>query len=796
MRKFLRSKLLLFLLFSTILSPLFAQEEPTAPVQKLSGTLSSATNGQPLESVVVLLIQDLDTTSTITDSLGRYTFETVAVGRVNLAFQLLGYQPEVVNGVLIEAGREAIVDFALYEQTEELQAIVLEACDIILPDYPILYVNPEEVRRYPANFFDPGRFATQYPGLTIANDQGNAISVRGTSPAFFRWRLEGIEIVNPNHTANAGTFGDRATVGAGGINMLSNEAMSAAQAYRASDLPMHFDNTVSGMLDMRYRKGYPHGRQSMVSAGLLGLEVSTEGPLSRESGASYLVHYRYSFTGLLNALGIDFGEEDIRFQDLSFNLHLPSKKMGTFGLFGIGGTSSNLYESEAPLESVEVEKELQLIDFSSRTGILGLKHIISFGGNTTWNTRVGFSATGTYRDATDRLVDAPLSINDSDSLEQQVLFANSFLQWTTEGYDVLTLGVNYMQRYSMISSSFERGLDTVKTYGVRSGLDQTLSVIRAYGSWKKYLGQWEFNLGLNANWYDENNEFHPGLRVYGQYTLPGAKHRWKAGYQSLSQLPPAVASSVFVGSEDEEPAVFPLMKTEGLFVDYFLHLSNQARFYAGVYHNIYYNMPQSLDPGFGFSAFNQLEQWQIYNTDIGSEGEGRTYGLEVSLHKSLDASWYYILSGSLYRSLYVNATGRELPSQFDRKFYFSGTVGREWTIRSIAEKQTDLGFSFRTVVAGGLQVAPILEDESAELGFTVFDHIDGYTEQLPIFYRLDLQLYLVWEKAGFSQRLSIDIHNLTNRQNTAFYYYDNVAGEVREQFQLGLVPVITYRFYF
>jgi hypothetical protein len=796
MERLLPICVVLAFLFSVFPASVTAQEITKGPTQTVRGIVTNAADGRPLAAVLVQLSQGDSISVFQTDSLGAYVFENIPAGRVNLSFELLGFRSASQEGVLVESGRSSIVNMSMYPQTAELQTIVVKAVDIVQLVYPVLFVDPEEVRRFPANFFDPGRFVTQYPGLTSTNDQGNAISVRGTSPAFFRWRLEGIEIVNPNHTANAGTFGDRATVGAGGVNMLSNQAMSAAQAYRVSDLPMQFDNTVGGMLDMRYRNGNNQERETTASVGLLGLEIATEGPLAKGSDASYLVHYRYSFTGLLGALGVNFGEEDIRFQDLSFNLHLPTQKLGNFGIFGIGGTSANLYETDVALEEVTDEKELQNIDFRSRTGIVGLKHKVRLGNSVNWVSRVGLSATATTREANDRFENLPLSFNDVDSLQEQLLFANTYFRWLTEGNDAITVGANFLQRNAVITAGLNRMVDSLPTYNVRSELDQQLQLVRFYGNWEKYFGNWDFALGFNGSWYPAGNEFHPGIRVSGQYTLPGDKHRLKGGYQSMAQLPPAIASSVFASNPEQEPEVFPLMKTEGLFLDYFWNWSNNTRFYAGLYHNIFYNLPQSLDPAFGFSAFNQLEQWRVYPVDIGSEGEGRTYGLEVSLHKHLAQDWYYIVSGSLYRSFYTNATGRELPSQFDRLYNATGTIGREWTLAADAERKTIIGGSFRTVVAGGLRVAPIIEDDSAALGFTNFDLSDGFTDQLNTFFRCDFQAYIAWNKTGFSQRLSIDIHNLTNQQNVAFYYFDNVAGEIRERYQLGLVPVISYRFSF
>src|SRR6185437_3175630 len=55
---------------------------------------------------------------------------------------------------------------------------------------------------------------------------------------------------------------------------------------------------------------------------------------------SYIVDFRYSALILFNLLGINFGYSAIpQYSDLSFKLNFPTKKFGTFSVFGIGGPS-------------------------------------------------------------------------------------------------------------------------------------------------------------------------------------------------------------------------------------------------------------------------------------------------------------------------------------------------------------------------------------------------------------------------------------------------------------------------
>jgi len=70
---------------------------------------------------------------------------------------------------------------------------------------------------------------------------------------------------------------------------------------------------------MRFRKGNNEKNGYTFKAGLLGLDLSAEGPI-KKGQSSFLFNYRYSTLGILNALGFHLTDEreDNNFQDLSF----------------------------------------------------------------------------------------------------------------------------------------------------------------------------------------------------------------------------------------------------------------------------------------------------------------------------------------------------------------------------------------------------------------------------------------------------------------------------------------------
>jgi hypothetical protein len=105
----------------------------------------------------------------------------------------------------------------------------------------------EETQRYAAAVNDPGRMVISYAGVVSADDGNNEISIRGNSPNGLLWRMEGIEIPNPNHFSSVGSSG-------GGISILNAQLLSNSD-FMTGAFAAEYGNALSGVFDLRLRKG-------------------------------------------------------------------------------------------------------------------------------------------------------------------------------------------------------------------------------------------------------------------------------------------------------------------------------------------------------------------------------------------------------------------------------------------------------------------------------------------------------------------------------------------------------------
>jgi hypothetical protein len=94
---------------------------------------------------------------------------------------------------------------------------------------------------------------------------------------------------------------------------------------------------------------------------------------------------------------------------------------------------------------------------------------------------------------------------------------------------------------------------------------------------------------------------------------------------------------------------------------------------------------------------------------------------------------------------------------------------------------------------GGQRQMQIDEAASTIAGTTIFDQSQGYNVILPGYKRLDLRLSWRKAKANSTRTVSLDIQNLAGIQNVAGYYFDTFKQKVMTRYQLGFIPVLTWR---
>jgi hypothetical protein len=392
--------------------------------QNIRGSVIDKLSRTSLIGANVQIMNSVHNQGTIADVNGNYLLAGIAPGRYEIKISYLGYKNVLVPNIVVSSGKETIVDVSMEEDLKVLNEVVVSGNqkDKTINDLAAistLQFTTEEVNRYAGGRSDPARLAANFAGFSVPDDSRNDIVIRGNSPVGVLWRINGMNVTNPNHFASVGTTGG--AVSALNTNMLKNSD------FLTSAFPAEYGNATSGVFDLGFRNGNTKERETTLQFGLItGLEATTEGPISEENGSSYLVGYRYSLAGVANAVGIDYGTTAIpSYQDLTFNINSGNTTFGRFTLFGIlaassikidGGNSGSLYGGRDGH------------DFSSQIDIAGLNHFLLLNTNSFLSSSVGvnYSKTNTVDYATDRITSTSYSKGETKFAKTGFNFSTSY----------------------------------------------------------------------------------------------------------------------------------------------------------------------------------------------------------------------------------------------------------------------------------------------------------------------------------------------------------------------------------
>ena len=741
--------------------------------QTIGGKVKNKISQKPLAGANVSIFKSNQlVVGSVTDSLGNFQIKNVSPGRYKLSISFTGFS-SYEDELLVISGKESTININLTESSTVLKEVEVRA-SALEATAGVTSISMEKSMRVPANFFDPVRMATSYPGVVAANDQSNSIVVKGYSPNGLLWRLQGLDIVSPNHLANAGTFSDKPAANGGGVNVLSAQLLDRTDFYSGA-LPANYGNALSGVMDMKLRAGNKNKMQYTAQASLIGMDISAEGPLDKSKRTSFIANYRYSTVGLLSQMGVNFGDEIINFQDFSFHLDQQQKKGGTLSVFGFGGLSSNKFKAK-PADEWKEEKDHNTINYDGK--VYGLGFVNQFKSFERLNVSFGASLSGQSqeRNAQSEVVSRPDIYIFSDQYSNNKALFSSFLKalYKLSSRGTLETGImaNYLDNKLVSTTITPLYFDTFypSVNGKVNGM-----MWQPYATWSQRFGaSWKLNAGVRYVNFSYNKASSVEPRFSIAHSLPKGALTFSYGLTGQWQQ---LQTYLQYGNQNLE-----LTKAHQFIAEFKHTFAKDLRFVSNVYYHRVFNVPVQPNT-VSYSALNQFEDFS--RPGLQNTGRGLNYGVEALVEKRYYSQVYFMMSGSLYRSEY-NATGYY--TRFNGRFTSSFLAGKEWQ-----KKRNTFSMNTRILYLGGLREAPIDAPLSSAVGSTQYNYQNGYSLQLPDYFRTDLRLSWRKNKPGYTRTFSLDIQNVLNTQNVAYHYYDTFLQDVKTKYQLGIVPVLVYR---
>ena len=175
-----------------------------------------------------------------------------------------------------------------------------------------------------------------------------------------------------------------------------------------------------------------------------------------------------------------------------------------------------------------------------------------------------------------------------------------------------------------------------------------------------------------------------------------------------------------------------------------------------------------------------------------NSGTGENKGVELTLEKFLNKGFYYLVTASVFDAGYRGYDGVWRNSAFNNNFVFNALTGYEWRVGSKSLLSVDL----KMVYAGGHRKLPIDEEQSLADDALRYRWSESYNERFPDYFRLNGRITFRLNRNSFDHEWGLDLQNMTNRENIFIQNWDNNKQEVVTHYQMGFMPMMTYRIYF
>lgn len=777
------------------LAPVYGQ----TLTQTIRGRVIDTDAKTPLVGATIIVLDTDPVVGTVTDPDGEFHLPGIPVRRQGIKVSYVGYREKVLNNLMVVSGKELVLNIELEEKIQEVDEVVVKAWS--RKDQPINDMASvsarsftiEETERFAGSLGDPAKLVANYAGVVYAGDSRNDIVIRGNSPMGLLWRLDEVEIPNPNHFAALGTTG-------GAISMVNNNLLTNSD-FLTGAFPAEYGNATAGVFDLKLRSGNNESREYVFQVGLNGFELGAEGPLSKNAKASYLINYRYSTFALLHAIGIQTGEgSSVPFyQDLSFKFDFPGTKIGRITLFGIGGLSSiTLNDSEKDSTEFSYGLSGTDTDFGSDMGTAGLTHLYFINEKTRIKTSLSLQGARAYT-----IIDS-IARQNHDSIFPTYRCHHGEIKYSISSQmrtkfnpkNTLSTGLVFdLYQVDFLDSLLDSEKQRFETFTDTEGI---LSLLRLYTQWQHKFSD---NLVLNSGLHFQYAPFN------GSKTLePRMGLKWgfaenktiSLGFGLHSQLQPHIVyfyqAELPDGSYLKNNENLDFTKSFHAVLGYDHLLGTNFRLKLEAYYQYLYNIPLSKVTDFEghqiFSMINAGDYFAVPSVDsMVNEGTGRNYGLELTLEKFLDKGYYFLLTASLYDSKYKTLDGVIRNTSFNGNYVINMLGGKEFNVG----KNSMITLDLKSILAGGKRYIPILETESLAQKEVVYDWEKAYEQKYDAYFRIDFRIGFKRNGKRMNEEYALDLQNLTNHKNIFLQTWDADNGSIRTDYQTGFYPMMLYR---
>lgn len=744
----------------------------------------------PLPGTTIMILESDPLIGGVTDMDGYFRLEDVPLGRYDIQISYIGYEPSILTELEVGSGKEVVLNVGLKESSVNLDEVVVKAIQDKkepLNSMAIIssrQINMEEARRYAGGFDDPAHLAASYAGVA-ENMNSNGIVIRGNAPKGLLWRMEGLEIANPSHFANMTSFGG------GGITALSSQMLASSDFYTGA-FPAEFGNALSGVFDIRLRSGNRDKREHAVQVGVMGIDLSSEGPYKKGKGSTYLFNYRYSLFALLEPI-MPENAGMIKYQDLNFKTDLPTKKAGIFSVWGIGSTDYSGSRVTKEVDDWEYDSEREEGDGRTYMGAIGVTHKLIIGKRSLLNSSLAASGNGIIWDIqrmdTDKQLYPYQNIENSSwkySLSTYLNHKFSAKHTNRTGVTVHLLNYNMLIQTApvftqpLVSTTDDKGSSELLSAFSQSRIDLSEKVT--------------LNVGLHAQYFTLNNHYtiEPRLGIRWNFRPNqslsfgyGDHSRLEMLFLYLGQQP---SSNGFVQPNRD----LDFTKSHHFVAGYDIALNENMNFRAEAFYQNLTSVP--VLEGTSYSMMNVDQNWFI-NEKLVNNGTGQNYGLDLTLERYMKNGYYYMVTASVFEANYIGGDNIERSSRYDKNYVINLLGGKEWKVGR-GSKNNTIGVNGKFSMIGGDRISPVDEEATYAAQEVIYDETRAFEDSKPNVFYLHFTFNYRKNKPKHASIWSLQLLNALGSPEFFGYKYNYKYDSIDIDEQTIILPNISYKIVF
>jgi len=809
-------KLILTVLFSITLAIVVFGQNLT---QTVRGKVIDADSRLPLPYVTVVLLNGSETSGTVTDDNGYFKMEEIPIGRISLQFSFIGYETLIVPDISVNSSQQVVINVELVEAVTNLDEVVVKANKNkgeALNDMAIISsrsISPQETRRYAGGFDDPSHLLTNFAGVTGTQDGNNDIIVRGNSPKYVQWRLEGLEITAPNHQSD-----QNSTVA--GFSALNNKLLSTSDFYTGAFTP-EFGNVLSSVYSVKLRPGNNEKFEAAAGIGLMGTELILEGPFKKGYAGSYLFNYRYSTIGLMQDIGlVSIPGISTTFQDATFKIVLPTKKAGIFSFFGLTGFDNLIVDDlqpniwETPGEQDMLPEIVEDFDHNNYLANFGMKHGFSINNNSYLNTMLMYSARGINEkvfESTVMEVENPDGTVITDTTARNLNYKSTY---QTASYKAKMVYNNKINAKNKLQIGAEYTLNNYSTEQSMLGNDNisrielidfkgNVNTFQSFVSWKHRFneqitlvsGVHNMNVLLNSK-----STIEPRAALEWEINTKNSLHIGYGNHSTMERI-----HNYYTKIENTDgDYIYPnkdlgLLKAHHYIVGYKRKVTQNISANIDIYYQDLYNLPVENDENSFYATLNESSDYRY--VDLVNKGTGKNYGFEITLERYFNNNFYFLLNGTFYESKYTALDGIERNTRFNNNTLINFLVGKEFD-KLGKKKNKVFAVNLKAYFNGGQRYIPLLRNSNGELSVdaqngSFYDYSKAYESKFDKLYEVNLSVSYKINLPRITHELFLDLTNLTNNRGRMAEFYDtNEPDNIGYIRQMEFLPNFMYRIYF